>query len=132
MSMKKVLGLAVLIAAFVVVGASRANAATAQELQDQINALLAQIGSLQGGSSTSCYSFTRDLTVGSQGADVTALQNYLAAKGYFNVAATGYFGSITAQAAAAWQSANGVMPAAGYFGPVSQASISRRLRREGR
>jgi len=124
MSMKKVLGLAVLIAAFVVVGASRANAATAQELQDQINALLAQIGSLQGGSSTSCYSFTRDLTVGSQGADVTALQNYLAAKGYFNVAATGYFGSITAQATAAWQSANGVMPAAGYFGAISRAKYN--------
>jgi len=124
MSMKKVLGLALLVAAFVVVGASRANAATAQELQDQINALLAQIGSLQGGSSTSCYSFTRDLTVGSQGADVTALQNYLAAKGYFNVAATGYFGSITAQAVAAWQSAAGITPAAGYFGAVSRAKYN--------
>ncbi|MEN9405626.1 MAG: trimeric autotransporter adhesin [Candidatus Parcubacteria bacterium] len=122
---KKIFGLVALFAAVVLfAGANTVKAATAQELQDQINALLAQIGSLQGGSSTSCYSFTRDLTVGSQGADVTALQNYLAAKGYFNVAATGYFGAITAQAAAAWQSANGVMPAAGYFGAISRAKYN--------
>lgn len=125
MQIKKVLGLAVLVAAFAFVGASSAHAATAQELQDQINALLAQISSLQGGSSsTSCYSFTRDLTVGSQGADVTALQNYLAAGGYFKVAATGYFGSVTAQAVSAWQSAAGVSPAAGYFGAISRAKYN--------
>ena len=122
---KKIFGLVALFAAVVLLGGvNTAKAATAQELQDQINALLAQIGSLQGGTSTSCYSFTRDLTVGSQGADVTALQNYLAAKGYFNVAATGYFGAITAQAAASWQSANGVMPAAGYFGAISRAKYN--------
>lgn len=122
---KKIFGLVALFAAVVLLGGvNTAKAATAQELQDQINALLAQIGSLQGGTSTSCYSFTRDLTVGSQGADVTALQNYLAAKGYFNVAATGYFGAVTAQAAAAWQSANGVMPAAGYFGAISRAKYN--------
>ncbi|MDQ5928126.1 MAG: hypothetical protein QG633_564 [Patescibacteria group bacterium] len=122
---KKIFGLVALFAAVVLfAGANTVKAATAQELQDQINALLAQIGSLQGGTSTSCYSFTRDLTVGSQGADVTALQNYLAAKGYFNVAATGYFGAITAQAAASWQSANGVMPAAGYFGAISRAKYN--------
>ncbi len=122
---KKIFGLVALFAAVALfAGANTVKAATAQELQDQINALLAQISSLQGGSSTSCYSFTRDLTVGSQGADVTALQNYLAAKGYFNVAATGYFGSITASAVAAWQSANGVMPAAGYFGAISRAKYN--------
>ncbi len=122
---KKIFGLVALFAAVVLLGGVRtAQAATAQELQDQINALLAQIGSLQGGSSTSCYSFTRDLTVGSQGADVTALQNYLAAKGYFNVAATGYFGAITAQAVASWQSAAGIMPAAGYFGAISRAKYN--------
>lgn len=123
MSMKKVLGLVALLAAFAFAG--NANAATAQELQDQINALLAQIGSLQGGTTdASCYSFTRDLTIGSQGADVTALQAYMSRRGYFTVAPTGYFGPITASAVASWQSANGVMPASGYFGPISRAKYN--------
>src|SRR5688500_17005670 len=45
MSMKKVLGLVALLAAFAFVGGNTASAATADELQAQINALLAQIGS---------------------------------------------------------------------------------------
>jgi peptidoglycan hydrolase-like protein with peptidoglycan-binding domain len=45
---------------------------------------------------------------------------------YFNFAggSTGYFGSVTASAVAAWQAANGVTPAVGYFGPVSQAKYT--------
>jgi peptidoglycan hydrolase-like protein with peptidoglycan-binding domain len=117
-------GLFAAVALALVALAPKAQAATAEELQAQINALLAQIASLQGGSSVGCYAFTRDLTVGATGADVTALQNYLAAKGYFSVAATGYFGPITQASVSAWQSANGVMPAAGYFGPISRAKYN--------
>lgn len=125
MSIKKVLGLAVLVAVFAFVGVRTTSAATAQELQDQINALLAQIASLQGGSSMSCYSFTRDLTIGSTGADVTAWQNFLISSGHGIAAgATGYFGAQTQAATAAWQSANGVMPPAGYFGPISRAKYN--------
>ncbi|MCR4274938.1 MAG: peptidoglycan-binding protein [Candidatus Campbellbacteria bacterium] len=106
--------------------APKAQAATADELQAQITALLAQIAQLQGGASSSigCYAFTRDLTDGVSGADVSALQSYLAEKGMFAVAPTGFFGPITKAAVASWQTANGVMPAAGYFGAISRAKYA--------
>lgn len=72
---------------------------------------------------TSC-SFTRDLTLGSSGADVTALQQGLIAKGHAIAAgATGYFGAQTQAAVKAWQTAAGVTPAAGYFGSKSRAAF---------
>lgn len=107
--------------------APAAKAATAEELQAQITALMAQITALQGGGTpgavtNGAYNFTRSLTIGSTGADVTALQQYLISKGHTIAAgATGYFGAQTQAAVAAWQTANGITPAAGYFGPVSQA-----------
>ena len=82
--------------------------------------------SLTGGTpsvpSTS-YTFTRDLTVGSKGADVTALQDALKAGGYMSASATGYFGALTKAGVIAWQTAKGVTPAAGYFGPKSRAAF---------
>jgi len=107
--------------------AAPAKAATVEELQAQIAALMAQISSLSGGSSapTAGCMFTRALTTGSTGADVTCLQNYLIGGGFgISAGATGYFGSQTASAVASWQAANGVTPAAGYFGPVSQAKYN--------
>jgi peptidoglycan hydrolase-like protein with peptidoglycan-binding domain len=108
-----------------------AQAQTAEELQAQIDALMATIASLQAQAgmsaapSANAYVFTRSLTIGSEGADVTALQNYLLGAGFsIPAGATGYFGSQTQAAVAAWQTANGVMPAAGYFGPVSQAKYN--------
>ncbi len=66
--------------------------------------------------------FTGPLTIGSTGSAVTCLQTELIAKGFsIPAGATGYFGSQTQAAVAAWQTANGVMPAAGYFGSISQA-----------
>lgn len=107
-----------------------AKAATAEELQAQITALMAQIASLQGstGGMTQTHAtctFTRALTVGSAGADVKCLQDALTPT-YFNYAggSTGTFGPVTKAAVAAWQAANGVMPAVGYFGPVSQAKFA--------
>lgn len=102
-----------------------AHAVTVEELQAQIAALKAQIAALQGGGGAAC-SFTRDLTVGSRGDDVTCLQNYLKSTGHFTFAggATGFFGPVTKAAVAAWQSANGVSPAAGYFGPLSRAKYT--------
>lgn len=75
------------------------------------------------GSTSSSYTFTRDLTVGSTGADVTALQNALKAGGYMTANATGYFGALTKAGVAAWQTAKGVTPAAGYFGAKSRAAF---------
>src|SRR3990167_9993160 len=100
------------------------SAVTIDELLAQIAALQAQLLTLQGSSATvsadKC-SFTRSLTVGSRGDDVTCLQNYLKTGGHLSVNATGYFGSLTKAATAAWQSANGVAPAVGYFGSISRA-----------
>lgn len=105
--------------------AAPAKAATADELQAQINALLAQIAAMNGGSSSASATFTMDLTLGSSGAEVTALQNWLIKGGYaIPAGATGYFGAQTQSALAAWQKANGVTPAAGYFGPVTRAKVN--------
>ena len=41
------------------------------------------------------FMFNKNLSVGMRNADVSALQNYLANAGFFSVAATGYFGSVT-------------------------------------
>ncbi len=95
--------------------ATPAKAATSAELQAQIDALMAQIAGLQGGDDhahAGC-TFTGPLTVGSTGAEVTCLQDYLTPT-YFNFAggSTGTFGPVTQSAVAAWQSANGVSPAA--------------------
>ena len=100
------------------------------DLQAQISALLAQIQSLQaqlGGTTVvaGACSFTRDLTIGVTGADVTCLQNYLISRGFsIPAGATGYFGTQTQGATASWQAANGVSPTAGYFGPISRAKYA--------
>lgn len=73
-------------------------------------------------SSGSC-SFSKDLTIGSTGADVTCLQDELKAGGYMSANATGYFGALTRAGVVAWQKANGVTPAAGYFGAKSRAAF---------
>ncbi len=83
--------------------------------------------SLTGGTpsvpASSSYTFTKDLTVGSKGADVTALQDALKAGGYMSASATGYFGALTKAGVIAWQTAKGVTPAAGYFGAKSRAAF---------
>lgn len=112
--------------------APAAKAATAEELQAQITALMAQIASLQGGAQApvlttggNCAAIPAPLTMNASGASVTALQNYLiSAKQSIPAGATGFFGAQTRSALAAWQTANGVMPAAGYYGPVTAAKMA--------
>lgn len=71
------------------------------------------------------YTFTRDLTIGSTGADVTALQTWLISRGYsIPAGATGYFGTQTQAAVSAYQAANGIYPTAGYFGPITRAHVN--------
>lgn len=104
--------------------APAAKAMTADEIAAQIAALQAQLAAL-GGSTSAGTTFTVDLTIGSTGADVTALQNWLISKGYsIPAGATGYFGSQTQAALAAYQAANGISPAAGYFGPITRAKVN--------
>ncbi|HEY5221096.1 MAG TPA: peptidoglycan-binding protein [Candidatus Paceibacterota bacterium] len=109
-----------------------ASAQTTSSLQAQIAALLAQIQTLQtqlnasGGSTSMTYDFSSDLTVGSTGAQVTALQQFLINKGYLTAvsAPTGYFGPLTASALAKFQAANGITPSVGYFGPKTRAFVN--------
>lgn len=106
---------------------AQSNADLIASLLAQIQALQAQLIALQGGSSsagaTAC-TFTRALTVGARGDDVTCLQEYLASSGHLSVSATGYFGNLTKAAVAAWQADNGVSPAVGYFGSISRAKYA--------
>ena len=100
---------------------------TMDALQAQIKALQAQLAALSGGSvaPAGACTFTRALTVGVRGDDVTCLQTYLTSTGHFTYSgAKGYFGNITKTATAAWQAANGVSPAVGYFGSISRAKYS--------
>lgn len=105
--------------------APAAKADTTSDLQAQIAALMAQIQALQaqsGGTTSASATFTTDLTVGSKGAAVSALQNWLIGKGFSIAAgATGTFGAQTKAAVAAWQASAGITPAAGYFGAKSRA-----------
>lgn len=73
----------------------------------------------------------RDLTLGSQGDDVTALQVALialdsgpAAKALATAGATGYFGGMTQAALAEYQRARGITPASGYYGPLTRARMA--------
>ncbi|USN89085.1 MAG: peptidoglycan-binding protein [Candidatus Nomurabacteria bacterium] len=107
-----------------------ASAATAAELQAQIQSLLAQIAALQsqlGAKTTpsqSCSIFNRDLTLGVQSDEVTRLQNFLISKGYtIPAGATGYFGGQTQQALVKFQKAEGISPAVGYFGPLTRGRV---------
>lgn len=108
--------------------APAAKAATTADLNAQLQALLAQVASLQaqlGSSQGASVTFSRDLTVGATGADVTALQTWLIGKGFsIPAGATGYFGAQTKAAVAAFQAANGITPAAGYFGPITRAKVN--------
>ena len=112
--------------------------ASAATLEEQIAALSAKILELQallssGGSSvTTACTFTVDLTIGSKGAAVKCLQQYLNGAGY-KVADTGagspgneteYFGSLTQAAVSKWQTAMEVSPTAGYFGAKSRAKYT--------
>ena len=82
--------------------------------------------------STAVSVFKSNLTVGSLGSEVKALQEYLNAKGY-TVATTGpgspggettRFGALTRAALIKYQKAKGITPAVGYFGPITRAAIN--------
>lgn len=67
----------------------------------------------------------RQLDIGAQGDDVSALQTFLATDSsiYPEGLVTGYFGDLTSAAVARWQSANGI-DAVGRVGPVTLAALN--------
>jgi hypothetical protein len=88
---------------------------------------MAPIGTFPVGGVT----FTKNLTIGSDGEDVRALQVFLNTHG-FPVSLTGpgstgnetnFFGLLTKAALAKFQAANGISPALGYFGPITRGII---------
>ena len=119
------------------VSTAKAHAITATELLDLLIALdivpadkvkeaRAALGNSGGSTSSMSGSgcgFTRNLTLGASGADVTCLQDYLTGTGHFTFSggSTGFFGPVTQSAVAAWQTTNSVSPAAGYFGMISRS-----------
>lgn|GEM_PF-6098047 len=109
---------------------------TNAELQALINSLLARITELQaqiaGQAGTSqvgtSFVFTRNLTLGSAGADVTALQKFLIAKGFLRqVRVYGNFGPLTQSALAAYQRSQRITPVAGFFGPRTRAIVNSQI-----
>lgn len=100
-----------------------ADAATIANVQASLTGGTPSVPSTPSTGGSSC-SFSRDLTVGSTGADVTCLQNALKAAGYLSANATGYFGALTQAGVVKWQTAAGVTPAAGYFGAKSRAAFN--------
>lgn len=94
-------------------------------------------GGSTGGTTTtggSCAAtFTRSLTVGSTGADVMALQKFLNMSAATMVASSGAgspgmetstFGPATKAAVMKFQTANGIAPVSGYFGPLTMAKVN--------
>jgi len=81
------------------------------------------------GAATANAAFNTNLTVGSTGADVSALQTWLISKGYSipsissGAAQPGYFGSQTKAAVVAYQTKNGI-PSTGFFGPLTRGSVN--------
>jgi len=124
-------------------------AQTTEELQAMINDLLAQVASLSGETSDDSasaagvcpFTWTRDLSTGSTGADVKALQQFLNANADTRVAATGagsmgmeteFFGPATGAAVSKFQVMHradvltpaGLVNPTGYFGPGTRAKAN--------
>ena len=69
------------------------------------------------------YTFTLNLSLGSQGAEVTELQKKLKALGFFSGEATGYFGPMTRTAVITFQTSKGLSPV-GNVGPQTRAALN--------
>ncbi|MEY2701531.1 MAG: hypothetical protein RLY43_151, partial [Bacteroidota bacterium] len=63
----------------------------------------------QYSSTNTCVKLERNLYFGISGTDVTSLQNFLKSKGHLTANATGYFGSLTQEAVAKFQKAEGIV-----------------------
>ncbi len=112
---------AALVAALIVAGTT--SHAQAQALQS------AAFDNEITAADVTCYTFNSNLTIGSQGGDVMALQIYLAQKGFLVLPAgqtpniNSYFGRLTKAAVAKYQSSVGIS-SSGYVGPLTRGSIN--------
>jgi hypothetical protein len=102
-------------------------------LQAQLQALMAQAGSSSTTSMMASYTFNTNLKVGSRSQDVLNLQKVLNMHANTQVASSGagspgnesmYFGAKTKAAVVAFQIANGIVPASGFVGPLTRATLN--------
>ena len=121
------------IALSLVLGAAApAQAATVAELQAMIAQLQAQLSGASTTAAPVSYTFARNLTVGSSGADVKNLQIVLNSNPATRVAVSGAgspgketstFGPATKAAVIKYQRANNI-PTTGYVGPLTRAALA--------
>ncbi len=74
----------------------------------------------------SVYAYARNLTLGSTGEDVVALQTFLERKSLLIIpqgVPKGYFGPLTRNAVKRYQESKGITPTLGFFGPMTRASV---------
>lgn len=134
MSKKLVIGLLVLALAFGAFGVAKVGAITQAEvdaLAVALNLTAAQKASLMALVTPSTgYGMTGSapvapLQMGSSGAQVSALQSFLISKGFaIPAGATGFFGAQTKTALVAFQTANGIVPASGYYGSITAGKVA--------
>lgn len=87
-------------------------------------------GTETGGGTAVTVTFTRNLTIGDTGSDVSALQGFLISNHFLHVALpTGYFGQLTEIAVAAWQKSVD-LPSTGFFGPLSRGNLNAALQNQ--
>src|SRR3989344_3272178 len=135
--MKKAFGLVLGLALFFSAGVAHAQTidelkALIKTLTEQITLLEQQIAAKKAGKTVLCPVLTRALSVGVSGADVTSLQQFLAADPavYPEGTASGYFGPLTEQAVQRWQAkynvvTSGTPATTGYgaVGPMTRSAI---------
>jgi peptidoglycan hydrolase-like protein with peptidoglycan-binding domain len=74
---------------------------------------------------TSCPNLSRNLSIGLEGSDITALQNFLIAQNLLPQGDnTGYFGRLTKAAAIQFQTQQG-LPTTSFVGPLTRAAIAK-------
>jgi peptidoglycan hydrolase-like protein with peptidoglycan-binding domain len=107
------------------------------QLETELQVLLRETAA-QGitipGVTSSSFTFTRNLTIGSKGPDVEVLQHYLNTHEFPVVSTPGYAGSLgyeteyfgakTQVALAKFQKSVDIVPAVGYFGPITRAWVN--------
>jgi len=114
-------------------------AATVENLQAQINALLVQIAQLRQqlaqmreASTTWCHTFNTNLKIGDSGQDVFALNEILIRGGYVGVDHSNYFSEKTASVVVHFQEKYaseilaplGLIRGTGFVGPATRAKLN--------
>lgn len=101
-----------------------------ESIQSQLNQVEAQVNAGAGSgistdvsASAGSYDFTELLTIGSEDAQVTALQQRLTTLGFYSGPITGFYGSLTEDAVMKYQTSHGI-EATGEVGPETRAALN--------